>query len=1797
MKKVTFLPLGFFQKITEILDIKKTFVVVLLLFSTVFVYGQTHPYGFLDGDVVNNDGNLDWEDVFNDTGLPAGSISTGIVFDAILPDDIFTGGSTKDHLPISGWLNKFQDGSSSDKSNILQGGAILIDGRIYFFGNRFSNEGATNIGFWFFQDDVNILDGSFEGNHEIGDILVVAEISNGGAVGKISAYEWRGNAANGGNVPSSTNSLIQIVDENNPQPNLLSAVVNSVPASTPWPYQAKGEMSANVMPEISFFEGFINIAGLNLNNACFSSFLVETRSSFSLTSILEDFIGSNFNVEPVVTIDDITDCEDEFPKDLVASVDGGIPPLIFEWKKDGVIIPMETSSSISVNESGTYSVIVTGSGVGGIGTCSSEADTAIVTLKDNPEPSVDDESACVGDTATFSTADLGAGFTYQWYLNDVEIMGATSNEYTTAALTLAEDGDVYKVIVTDTNESTNCTGEDSGTLSVNANPAPSVDDESACVGDTATFSTADLGAGFTYQWYLNDVEIMGATSNEYTTAALTLSEDGDVYKVIVTDTNESTNCTGEDSGTLSVNANPVPSVDDESACVGDTATFSTTDLGAGFSYQWYLNDVEIMGATSNEYTTAALTLSEDGDVYKVIVTDTNESTNCTGEDSGTLSVNANPAPSVDDESACVGDTATFSTADLGAGFTYQWYLNDVEIMGATSNEYTTAALTLAEDDDVYKVIVTDTNESTNCTGEDSGTLSVNANPAPSVDDESACVGDTATFSTADLGAGFTYQWYLNDVEIMGATSNEYTTAALTLAEDGDVYKVIVTDTNESTNCTGEDSGTLSVNANPAPSVDDESACVGDTATFSTADLGAGFTYQWYLNDVEIMGATSNEYTTAALTLSEDGDVYKVIVTDTNESTNCTGEDSGTLSVNANPAPSVDDESACVGDTATFSTADLGAGFTYQWYLNDVEIMGATSNEYTTAALTLSEDGDVYKVIVTDTNESTNCTGEDSGTLSVNANPAPSVDDESACVGDTATFSTADLGAGFSYQWYLNDVEIMGATSNEYTTAALTLAEDDDVYKVIVTNDAETCTGEDSGTLSVNANPAPSVDDESACVGDTATFSTADLGAGFTYQWYLNDVEIMGATSNEYTTAALTLAEDDDVYKVIVTDTNESTNCTGEDSGTLSVNANPAPSVDDESACVGDTATFSTADLGAGFTYQWYLNDVEIMGATSNEYTTAALTLSEDGDVYKVIVTDTNESTNCTGEDSGTLSVNANPAPSVDDESACVGDTATFSTADLGAGFSYQWYLNDVEIMGATSNEYTTAALTLSEDGDVYKVIVTNDSETCSGEDSGVVTVNPNPTFDTLEPQLTCFGEAPSIAVTSDTSGLEFRLVVKGEMGSFADYAGPYADLEYNTDYVLTARSKTGPTFCETDYEFTTPIPIDIPSNLFLTVNDPTCDTYDGSTYFGSIQIDNHVPGYLYAVVDQATFVDIESVPASDYMDYDATSGLISGIAVGSYYVIAKSPDGCLSAIAPALLIEPNCITCETAFARDASSANCFDQYPDLIPNDNRWGWTNYYESAGNYSLDLYAGAGQCDISKGALAGEVNIFDNGDGTIDVQFVADPGYIMSSVHLYVGCEPLPYKKKGKNYDYTVAPGQYPQNPQGSIGYVTEYTIENISVSGDFYLIAHTDICTSENADLITSLRAESVPVVYTPKKRFSAMQTCIDNGASETASKSGSESLSISDSTEPLFSIAPVPFRDVLNVGYLFDYTSDVTIQVFDLNGRLLTTYKDTAVNSNSVSSFNVDFRAKSNQIYIVRMTTDREVYTTKVIASK
>ncbi len=148
--------------------------------------------------------------------------------------------------------------------------------------------------------------------------------------------------------------------------------------------------------------------------------------------------------------------------------------------------------------------------------------------------------------------------------------------------------------------------------------------------------------------------------------------------------------------------------------------------------------------------------------------------------------------------------------------------------------------------------------------------------------------------------------------------------------------------------------------------------------------------------------------------------------------------------------------------------------------------------------------------------------------------------------------------------------------------------------------------------------------------------------------------------------------------------------------------------------------------------------------------------------------------------------------------------------------------------------------------------------------------------------------------------------------------------------------------------------------------------------------------------------------------------------------------------------------CETAFARGEGVYTCFIGDDEYNGNGNRWGWRNGPLSVGEYEFDIYAGAGQCDISKGALVGTLNVNYTGDDIV-VTYNMDEGYAMSETHLYVGCDPYPTGPNGK---HTLAPGQY--GNQHSLDNATsdEFVLDigelECTPEGDIYIIAHAVTC---------------------------------------------------------------------------------------------------------------------------------------------
>ncbi|MBP6918022.1 MAG: putative Ig domain-containing protein, partial [Legionellaceae bacterium] len=339
------------------------------------------------------------------------------------------------------------------------------------------------------------------------------------------------------------------------------------------------------------------------------------------------------------------------------------------------------------------------------------------------------------------------------------------------------------------------------------------------------------------------------------------------YRIKVTD-DDGAMATATTSGTI----NAALSTTNPSAVIADagqTASFSAvaSDGTAPYSYQWQVKPngntsfLNITGANSSSYTTNTLNTSNNNDQYRLKVTDAGSATATSTAATLTVHTALASSPTPVSPVADAGQTIAFGAGVTGGSnsFTYQWQVStnggtsfaDVTTgSGGQTATYTTATLTTTNNNDQYQVIVTDTGTSTHRVVTSAArTLTVNTAlaSAPTPASPVADAGQTIAFDAGVTGGSgtFTYQWQYKPSggsfsDISGAVSASYTTAALTTANSGDQYKVIVTDTGTSvaTSVTSA-ARTLTVNTAlaSAPTPASPVADAGQTIAFDAGVTG------------------------------------------------------------------------------------------------------------------------------------------------------------------------------------------------------------------------------------------------------------------------------------------------------------------------------------------------------------------------------------------------------------------------------------------------------------------------------------------------------------------------------------------------------------------------------------------------------------------------------------------------------------------------------------------------------------------------------------------------------------------------------------------------------------------------------------------------------------------------------------------------------------------------------------------------------------------------------------------------
>ena len=382
-------------------------------------------------------------------------------------------------------------------------------------------------------------------------------------------------------------------------------------------------------------------------------------------------------------------CEGE-PVFFAATVNG-TAPLEYQWQKDGVDLPGETSDTLSIAaatpaDAGDYVLVITN----GCGTESSAP--ATLTVEAAPAIVADpvDASLCVGESTTLTVDVSGSEpLTFQWLKDGQPVAGATEATLTLDNVTLADAG-VYQVTVTN-----DCGDATSGFAAVDVLEAPAITadpvSQELCEGQPLDLFTTLTGTEpLTIEWTKDGLPLDGQTSATLSIAAVTMADAGE-YQLTVTN-----DCGSATSAIATITVAEGPSATATSAltideCTGETLTLTADVTGTEpLTLEWQKDGVTIPGAHDPSFTIAALTELDAGS-YQLLVTN-----GCGFASTEHFEVTLVVAPEITlaptgDDLLCAdqGNSHTFTVEATGTEpLSYQWFKDGVALSGETDQTFT-----------------------------------------------------------------------------------------------------------------------------------------------------------------------------------------------------------------------------------------------------------------------------------------------------------------------------------------------------------------------------------------------------------------------------------------------------------------------------------------------------------------------------------------------------------------------------------------------------------------------------------------------------------------------------------------------------------------------------------------------------------------------------------------------------------------------------------------------------------------------------------------------------------------------------------------------------------------------------------------------------------------------------------------------------------------------------------------------------------------------------------------------------
>src|SRR5690554_2187369 len=410
---------------------------------------------------------------------------------------------------------------------------------------------------------------------------------------------------------------------------------------------------------------------------------VEDASALTCSQAQTGTVSVQVNPLPTATIAGTNQvCENSPTQTITFTGADGTAPYTFTYSYNGgapqTIVSTGNVATVSVptTTAGTFDYELLEVSDASATVCSQvQTGNATVTVLPLPTATISgDDIVCINSpepVVTFTGANGTAPYIFTYSLNGGpnQTITSTGNVATINVPTTVNGTYSYTLVSVEDASALTCNQAQTGTVEVVVNPLPTatiIGDASVCNGapePVVTFTGADGTAPYTFTYNVNGGpnQTVTSTGNTATLNVLTAISGTYDYELISVQDNSSTACIQNQTGTISVEINPIPTASFENigTCLNTASQFTNSSTvpavnGANLTaWSWDFGD----GNTSNlENPTHTYS---DEEVYDVTLTVTSNH-GCTNTTTGTGTVYPLPQVSFSPTSVCLDSNTVFT---------------------------------------------------------------------------------------------------------------------------------------------------------------------------------------------------------------------------------------------------------------------------------------------------------------------------------------------------------------------------------------------------------------------------------------------------------------------------------------------------------------------------------------------------------------------------------------------------------------------------------------------------------------------------------------------------------------------------------------------------------------------------------------------------------------------------------------------------------------------------------------------------------------------------------------------------------------------------------------------------------------------------------------------------------------------------------------------------------------------------------------------------------------------------------